>query len=182
MGSDFRQMLAVGGKSNSLGLVDDVIQLVLNDKSRLDELYACLFAADPWARMRAADAFEKICRHHPEWMTPYLDRFPEELATSTQPSIQWHLAQIYRQAPLSDSQRAFAIEWLRAILSSPDADWIVAANAMQTLTQFTQAGDFSCSDLIALLEVQQQHHSKSVVRRARKLTEEVQHICATRVG
>ena len=43
------------------GRVDDVMALVLGDRSRLDELYACLFSDDAWTRMRAADA---IKQHH----------------------------------------------------------------------------------------------------------------------
>jgi hypothetical protein len=60
-------MLTVGGKSNALGRTNEVIEIVLLDKSRLDELYKCLFEADAWVRMRAGDALEKICRHCPEW-------------------------------------------------------------------------------------------------------------------
>ena len=45
-------------------------------------------------RMRAADALEKICRQHSDWLEAFIDRFPNDLATSTQPSIQWHLVEI----------------------------------------------------------------------------------------
>ena len=94
MQHDFKEMLAVGGKSNSLGEVNQVISLVLRDKSRLDELYDCLFEEDAWLRMRAADALEKICREHQDWLLPFIDRFPKELAISNQPSIQWHLVKL----------------------------------------------------------------------------------------
>ena len=63
-------MLAVGGHANSLGLGSEVVELVLKDKPRLDELYNCLFNADSWVRMRAADALEKICRQRSEWLLP----------------------------------------------------------------------------------------------------------------
>jgi hypothetical protein len=171
MGENFAEMLAVGGRSNSLGRVDEVIGLVLNEKSRLDELYACLFDKDAWVRMRAADALEKVCREHSDWLLPYLDRFSQELTTSSQVSIQWHLAQIYRQVDLTNEQKSFAISWLKGLLSSREVDWIVAANAMDTLAQFAQDGSFARPELITLLKIQQQHKSKAVVKRANKLLE-----------
>lgn len=162
-------MLAVGGASNSLGKVSEVIELVLSDKSRLEELYGCLFNDDAWIRMRAADALEKVCRVHPDWLLPYIDRLFKDLATSTQPSIQWHMAQIYRQVELSDTQLHFAIQWLEEWLSSKDVDWIVAANAMETLAKFTGDGLLPKERLVALLKIQQHHKSQAVVRRADKL-------------
>jgi len=172
MKEPFAQLLLIGGKSNSLGKVDEVIELVLNDKSRLDELYDCLFNEDAWARMRAADALEKICRQHPDWLLPYIDKLSDKLTLSTQPSIQWHLAQIYRQVTLTDKQRKFVLRWLKQLLSTKELDWIVAANTMDTLAHFTRAGFFPVADFIPLLTVQQKHKSNAVVKRANKLLTE----------
>ena len=171
MNEELSDMLAVGGKKNSLGRVNDVIELILADKTRLDELYSCLFNEDAWIRMRAADALEKICRQHPEWILPYIDRFPAELHQSSQPSIQWHVAQIYREVSLTDQQKSIAIKWLEQLLSNKEVDWIASANAMDTLAQFVRDGDVSKSEYIKLLEIQQGHTSKSVVRRATKILE-----------
>ncbi|HMH70429.1 MAG TPA: hypothetical protein VK502_03440 [Candidatus Saccharimonadales bacterium] len=173
MNENFVEMLAVGGKSNSLGRVNEVIELVLGDKPRLDELYDCLFDADAWIRMRAADALEKICREHPDWLLPYIDRFTAELATSSQPSIQWHLAQIYRQVYVTDEQKHLIINWLKHLLSSREVDWIVAANAMDTLATFTRDGSFSVAEMISLLKIQQRHKSNAVIKRANKLLTEL---------
>src|SRR3954451_21421687 len=150
-------MLAAGGKANSLGRVDEVIGLVLSDQSRLDELYRCLFDPDAWVRMRAADALEKICRDRPDWLLPYVDRFPGELAVSSQPSIQWHLAQIYRQAALPKAPQAVAVGWLGHLLSDPVVDWIVAALAMDTLVHFVREGAVPSADVGPVLAVQHRH-------------------------
>ena len=174
MAENFAQMLAVGGKSNSLGRVNEVIALVLRDRPRLDELYTCLFNEDAWIRMRAADALEKICRQHPDWLLPYIDKFLAELAASTQPSIQWHLAQIYRQVALTSQQKRLVMQWLAQVLSTKDVDWIVAANAMDTLAQFTKDGSFPVAELIPLLKAQQGHKSNAVIKRATKLLAELQ--------
>lgn len=165
-------MLLEGGHANSLGRVNEVIEIVLADQSRLDELYACLFNDDAWVRMRAADALEKICRQQADWLLPYIDKFQDELSDSTQPSIQWHLAQVYEQVTLTDKQIQKAQTWLAAILSHNDADWIAAANAMDTLMKFTKQGSFPVYDTKKLLKIQQQHKSNAVIKRATKyLTE-----------
>lgn len=169
MSKSFADMLLVGGKSNSLGRVTDVIDIVLDDRTKLDELYLCMFNDDPWVKMRASDAFEKVCRHHPDWIEPYVDRFPEGIAVSQQASVQWHLAQIYRQVNLTDKQREFAIGWLKGLLSSPSIDWIASANSMDTLFYFYQQGFVARKDIMPLLEVQQRHKSKSVIKRADKI-------------
>jgi len=168
MKQPFLELLAVGGKSNSLGRSNEVIEAVLHDKSRLSELYDCLFAEDAWLRMRAADSLEKICRVHPDWLLDYVDRF-SELTTSTQPSIQWHLAQIYRQVELTPAQKQFAIDWLKQLLASKEIDWIVVANAMDTLAAFTKDGSVPKLEALALFEIQRHHKSSAVVRRADKL-------------
>lgn len=169
MVEDFNEILAVGGKSNSLGRVNDVIEIVLHDKGRLKELYDCLLDDNAWVRMRAADAIEKICRQHPEWLVSYIDKFQAKFATNSQASIQWHLAQIYRQVDLTNEQKQNTISWLFDLLSNTEVDWIVAANAMDTLVQFTQDGNIPKEQTIAYIKIQQKHKSKSVVKRANKL-------------
>lgn len=172
MDEPFEQMLAEGGKSNSLGRVNEVIALVLSDMSRLEELYDTMFHDDAWIRMRAADALEKICRQHPKWIQPYIDRIQNELSESAQPSIQWHIAQIYTQVKLSEHQKAFAIAWLKKLLHSVNVDWIVSANSMDTLAIFTRNGDIDKADLLASVHTQLNHKSKSVVKRAQKIITE----------
>lgn len=169
MTEHFVEMLMDGGHRNSLGRVNEIIENVLRDRSRLDELYGCLFNEDAWVRMRAADAIEKICRKHPDWLLPYVDRFQDELSASAQPSIQWHLAQIYEQVSLTDEQKQIAQNWLKTLLSTKDIDWIVAANAMDTLVKFTKEGSFPADEMARLLEIQQHHKSNAVIRRATKL-------------
>jgi hypothetical protein len=168
MSESFEAMLATG-KPNSLGRVNEVLDIVLADKSRLEELYKCIFCDNAWTRMRAVDAFEKIGRKHPDWLALYIDRIQSELATNDQPSIQWHMAQIYKQIDLNDIQIQKAILWLEKLLSTVDVDWIVSANAMETLAHFTRKGYYEQSKLHNLLEIQTNHKSSSVVRRSKKI-------------
>lgn len=169
MNEPFSEILQAGGKLNSLGRVNEVIEAVLTDQSRLEELYQCLFEDDAWVRMRAIDAIEKICRTHPDWLLPYIDKLIDNFHSSTQPSIQWHLAEIYRQVNLTDSQKQAAIQWMEDLVSTVDVDWIASANTMTTLVYFTKQGWVDTDIVHKLLNVQKNHKSKAVVRRADKL-------------
>lgn len=173
MQESFAEMLTVGGKTNSLGRAGEVIDTVLHDAFRLEELYQCLFDEDAWVRMRAADSLEKICRLHPDWFVGFIDRFLNEFSVNTQPSIQWHLAQIYGEVELTASQRKAAIAWLTELLSSTDVDWIVASNAMETLVHFAKKGWVSRGQVVQVLATQQDHPSKAVTKRAARLLAEL---------
>jgi hypothetical protein len=126
--------------------------------------------------MRAADSLEKICREHPDWLLPYVDKFfSDKLSESEQPSIQWHLAQIFREVTLTDRQKHAAVKWLTDRVSTKEVDWIVSANVMDTLAKFNRDGSFPKDELVRLIKIQQRHKSKSVVRRADKLLASLSH-------
>lgn len=169
----FAKILSVGGKTNSLGRSAEVIEIVLKDQSRLEELYACTRDNDAWVRMRAIDAIEKIGRQKHDWLLPYIDRFQSELTSSTQPSILWHLAQMYSQIRLTPKQKINAISWLKKLLSTSEIDWIVAVNAMKTVVQFAKDGSITTSEAATLIDIQKNHKSKSVIRIADKLGAEL---------
>jgi hypothetical protein len=162
----FVSILRAGGKTNSLGRASEVLESVLADASLLGQLYDCLFADDAWARMRAADCVEKICRVHPDWIEPYIDRILNDLLGSNQPSIQWHLAQIFAEVRLSDEQRICAIDWMETRISSVDVDWIVSVNTMKTFVQFHRNGFVTKNKIVPLFELQEQHKSKTVRKKA----------------
>lgn len=176
MSEPFKQKLAVGGKKNSLGLTEEVVQEVLRDKNWLAELYECLFDEDAWIRMRAADGLEKVCRVRPEWLESYLEKLFTDMGKSTQASLLWHFAQIIGEVSLTTAQSNAALQWLKDILRSPNADWIVAANAMTTLTQFAQKGLISKAEAADLVATQLQHASQSVRRRAQKLLDVLERV------
>lgn len=173
MKESFSKMLAVG-KINSLGRAEEVVEIVLSDKSRLPELYNCLFEPDEWLRMRAGDALEKVCRVHPEWFKSYLPKLFTEMATIDQSSIQWHLAQMLGEIELPSSYQQQANKLLCKNISTTDVDWIVAANSMITLVQFVKSQKIDAKIVMKLIKIQQHHHSNAVSKKATKLLTELQ--------
>jgi hypothetical protein len=169
----FVDILRVGGKTNSLGRANEVIDVVLGDKSLLDELYESLFDDDAWVRMRTADCLEKICRVHPDWVEPFMNRMLDDLTASGQPSIQWHLAQIFAEVNLTSSQKKRAIMWLKDVLSADNVDWIVSVNTMKTLVKFHRDGLVRKDELVPLFELQQQHKSNTVQKKAAQFLQDL---------
>ena len=164
---DFLEIL-IGGEPRTLHGVTDVLAGLRGDPSRIGELIDCCSAADAVVRMRAADALEKFARERPELLASLVDRLDAELAASTQPSIQWHLAQLWGQVPLTPAQRARATQWLLQTLDEAD-DWIVLTSAMSALATLA-AADTSLRP--ALRERLQRHsHSRlpAVAKRAGRL-------------
>ena len=162
----FKEILAVGGKANTLGRANEIVTLLNTNSSRLDELFDCIFDDDAWVRMRAIDSFEKLVRVTPGLAQPYLQRIFDELTLSEQPSIQWHLAQIFTEAELTKAQQNQAITWLKNRLQTSDVDWIVSVNTMKALVHFKQLGFVTAEDLKELFTIQGAHSSKSVRKKA----------------
>jgi len=169
----FEETLTVGGHSNSLGRAGEVLQATREDYSRLDELFTCISANDAWVRMRAIDTFEKLVKDKPELVQPYLSSIFSQLTTSEQPSIQWHVAQIFGEVVLSDAERNEAVKWLKQHLKSTDVDWIVSVNVMKTLLSFCKQKYISAGELEPLFKTQTTHSSKSVRKKATIFLEEL---------
>jgi hypothetical protein len=162
----FAEVLREGGHRNSLGRSAEVLDCVAADPARMPELWACVFDDDAWVRMRAIDTFEKLVRDDPTRGAPYAASLLDDLTTSEQPSIQWHLAQLVPLLDLDDDQLARAVAWLVDRVSTTDVDWIVAANAVKTLVELHGRGVVETDVLRPLLETQTEHRSASVRRKA----------------
>lgn len=165
----FAVIFLEGGHKNSLGRANEVYEAVRADVSRMPELYACISDDDAWVRLRAIDTFEKLVRENPALVEPYLDDIFTNLVNHDQPSIQWHIAQIFSEVPLSDKQTKTAIHWLKDKIKTTDIDWIVSGDVMKALIYFCKKGLVSAEELIPLFEVQTGHHSNAISKKATKL-------------
>jgi len=160
-----------GGSPRSLGRTEEVVADVLADRGLLDELFECLFNADEIVRMRAADAIEKVCRQHPDWVLPFVDRLLDEGARIEQPSVQWHLAQMLGEVSLTGSQRAAAVAILRRNLEQA-TDWIVLNYTLAVFATFVRDDPSLREFFTGQLRRHQAGPLKSVRKRATTLLAE----------
>ena len=164
----FTEMLE-GGHPNSLGRTEEVVEIVLADRSRLEELFDGLRASDEVVRMRVGDALEKVCREQPEWFVSHLERLLGEVGAIEQPSVQWHTAQMLQhlRAELSSDQARRATELLKRNLTEA-SDWIVLCTTIDVLAEWG-GRDPSLTDWLAPeLERLRGDKRKAVAKRASK--------------
>lgn len=130
---EFEAMLS-GGHPNSLGRTSDVVDAVLADRSRLDDLYRCYSSTDEVVRLRVSSALKRVTIAHPEWTLGLVPGLQSEIAAIDQPSTQWTLALLFDLMAdlLTPQQRARAIEIMQYNLAH-HSDWIVLNNSMKVL-------------------------------------------------
>ena len=123
-----------GGHPNSLGRTVEVVEAVLADPARIDELFACYGAVDPVVRLRTSNALKRIEAERRDLVLPLADRLIGEVGAMDQPSARWTVAQLAdRMWPdLTADQRAAAVARGRAYLDA-ETDWIVLNAAMDLL-------------------------------------------------
>lgn len=162
----FADMLT-GGHRNSLGRTAEVVDIVLADPHRLDELFATMADPDGVVRMRVGDALEKICRERPDLLVPHIDHILSGLGRIDQPSVQWHVAQMleHLHGDLSEDQTHRALRLMRRNLTR-STDWIVLNVTMDVLTHWSARDPSLVRWLASELERLSQDKRKSVARRA----------------
>ena len=166
----FEDMLT-GGHPNSLGRTVEVVNVILKDKSKLEDLYQCYFSEDEIVRMRVSNAFKRVCKEKPRWVIEYADRFISEISKIDQPSAQWTFAQLMMllDTKLSAVQRKKVIKILQKNLETSD-DWIVLNFTMEALTKYARGDADIRTWLLPRLKKLRGDTRKSVARRAEKFT------------
>ena len=126
--------MLTGGHPNSLGRTVEVVDVVLADRSRLDDLYRCYFSADEVVRLRVSSAMKGVTIERPDWTMDYVDGLQSEVAAIDQPSTQWTLALIFDLVVdhLSPEQHDRALHIMKGNLAQ-HSDWIVLNNTMKVL-------------------------------------------------
>jgi hypothetical protein len=167
--TEFAEMLS-GGHPNSLGRTEEAVAAALANEERIGELFDTLASEDATVRMRVGDALEKVARERPEAVEPYVERILGEMARIDQPSVQWHVAQLLTEVPLTPAQRRRGIAWLWRTWERSD-DWIVISETLTALAHFAPRSPSVRERLPDALRETQRDPRKSVARRATKLLE-----------
>ena len=168
---DFEERLK-GGHPNSLGNTIEVVEEVLSDEALFDELFNCYFSTDEIVRLRVSNAMKRICKVHPHYLLPYLDRFLHEISKIDQPSTKWTIAQLFEMldAHFSEKQLQLAKSVVKNNLEN-EPDWIVLNCSMETLDKWSKTDRELYDWLTPQLERLSQDKRKSVSKRANKIFE-----------
>lgn len=162
--------LLTGGHPNSLGNTESVAQSVLDDASRLEELYQCYFSQDEVVRLRTSGAIKRVCKAQPNWLVPYIDRLLTEVSKIDQASTQWTLTILFDELAdkMSNKQRVSALKVMKANLERHH-DWIVLMTTIDTLERWAKADAKLAAWMLPHLARHADDARKSVSRRAAKV-------------
>ncbi len=165
----FEEMLT-GGHPNSLGNTVEVVNLILDDKAKLEDLYQCYFSEDEVVRLRVSNAMKRICKEHPDWLVPYIDKLLTDISKINQASTQWTLAQLFLwlEDSMTEPQLEKAKEILKNNLEKSD-DWIVQNTTIETLSTWAKDDEKLSLWIITRLEKFSKSDRKSVAGRAKKM-------------
>jgi hypothetical protein len=165
----FEEMLT-GGHPNSLGNTVEVVNQILADRKKLDDLYQCYFSDDEVVRLRVSNAMKRICKEHPDWLVQYIDKFLKDISKINQASAQWTLAQLFLwlKNDMSEKQFETAKEILKSNLEKSD-DWIVQNTTIETLSTWAKNDEKLRLWIIPRLESFSKSDRKSVAGRAKKM-------------
>jgi hypothetical protein len=158
-----------GGHPNSLGNTKSVVDEVLKDKKKLDDLFACYNSHDEVVRLRVSNAIKRICKEKPTWIANYLDLLLTKISTIDQASTKWTLSTLFMLLDdyMSDEQRNLAIQIMKKNLLYDD--WIVQNTTAEALAHFAQQSEALKQWLLPELTKLTTSEHKSVARRAAKL-------------
>jgi hypothetical protein len=157
-----------GGDRRSIGDADAVAAAVRGEPARFDELWACLTAADPVVRMRAADALEKLGRAAPHLFAPHRAVLLSGELDDGTPELRWHLVAIASRLTLSEAEAAdFAFRCNQLIRH--DRSRIVRVMALQALFDVTARHASLASQLADALDFAAASALPSLRARAAKL-------------
>ena len=159
-----------GGHPNSLGNTLAVVDAVLADQARFEELFMCYASTDEVVRLRTSNAVKRVCMEEPLWLIAYIDRLIDCVATIDQASTQWTLAKLFQllRAHMSPEQYQRALKLLKHNLSKHE-DWIVLNNTMETLVEWAGSDRSIEKWLLPQLQRLSGDRRKSVAKRASKL-------------
>jgi len=159
--------LLEGGDRRSIGRADQVAAIVAKDPERFPELIAGLWSTDPFVRMRAADAAEKVTRRHPELLKPYKKELLGLMNEAREQELRWHLAVMIPRLPLNARERQTTISSLNSYLE--DRSSIVKTFALQGLADLAQDEPGIRPEVMKTLRAATRNGTPAMKARSRKL-------------
>ena len=170
----FEDMLT-GGHPNSLGRTIEVVDCVLANDTRMQELFDCYQSADEVVRLRVSNAMRRVQAERPDLIYPFIDRLIVEIGALNQASAQWTLPKLFAGAEeqMSKPQKDAALALVKRNLAQHN-DWIVLNNSLEYLATLATRDPELKAWLRPHLERLAAEPRKSVARRAQKALTKLQ--------
>ncbi len=162
-----------GGHPNSLGNTIEIVEEVLMDETKFDDLFQCYFSKDEVVRLRTSNALKRICREEKTIIVPYIDRLINDISQIDQASTKWTLSQLFGM--LEEDMNKKQIEKAKNIMKNnleKHTDWIVLNMTMETLAKWAQNDEELKKWLKPQFEKLSKDKRKSVSNKANKLMRE----------
>ena len=165
----FEQSLK-GGHPNSLGNTLEVVDAVLGNTDKLEDLFLCYQSDDETVRLRTSNDFKRIFRAKPELFNEWKKRFIKEIAEIDQPSAKWTTIQILDELfdQLDEKEKTQSVEICMRYLRI-EKDWIVINQSLNFMRNHLERFDFKDPEMMKLLNYFVDDKRKSISKNAEKL-------------
>ena len=141
-----------GGHPNSLGNTLEVVDAVLGNTDKMEDLFLCYQSDDETVRLRTSNAFRRIFRVKPDLFKKWQKRFIKEIAEIDQSSAKWTTIQILNELfdQLDEKEKTQSIEiCLRYFWN--EEDWIVINQSLNFMRNHMERFDFKDPEIMKLL-------------------------------
>tara|TARA_B100000586_G_C19863465_1_gene323854 strand:+ start:69 stop:608 length:540 start_codon:yes stop_codon:yes gene_type:complete len=159
-----------GGHPNSLGKTVEVVEEVLSNPDKIDELFSCYNSNDETVRLRTSNAFKRIFREKPVFFESWKKEFIEYVAEINQPSAKWTTIQILNELfeYLDEKEKIQSSKICLKYLRN-ESDWIVINHSINFMRNHKELFDFNDSSLMKLIKSYESDQRKSISKNVGKL-------------
>ena len=166
---NFEQSLKAGHR-NSLDNTLEVVDAVVNNTDKMEDLFLCYQSDDETVRLRTSNAFKRIFREKQELFNKWKQRFIMEAAEIDQPSAKWTTIQILDELfdQLDEKEKTQSIEICLRYLRNEE-DWIVINQSLNFMRNYLERFDFIDPEMMKLLNYFVDDERKSISKNAEKL-------------
>ena len=168
---EFKETLS-GGNRTSVGEADSVIQLLLKDPSKLNEIYALFLDDDPVVAMRASYVAMRVAEQSPDSVKPFTKDLLKNLDLYVQQEVRWHIPQLLVHLDLSKAQRIRAYEVVMN-WAETDKSKIVGYYGFQAAADLAENDEQLLQDFIPRIQAANKTGAKSIQNRCKKIAKQL---------
>jgi hypothetical protein len=167
----FKETLS-GGTRTSVGEADKVIQQLLKNATKLNEIYGLFLDEDPVVAMRASYVAMKVAEQSPQSVNAFAKDVLKNLDLYVQQEVRWHIPQLLVHMELSKAQRKRAYEVVMS-WAETDKSKIVGYYGFQAAADFAELDEQLLQDFIPRIRKANKSGAKSIQNRCKKIAKQL---------